>query len=313
MLETQQLTWSSVKTRLDQLKWLQRFVDQRGDVGPVLVTDIADLRDYTRAFAAALRDHVVLSGRTKGKPLSKNVRRSTMVALEQFFRHMYDHREKAAQVLDEHRWLKLEPLHTVVFLPSDKPRLTNMVPDDKVLQPTVLSQIITGSELLGRPVAEGGLGDIQAFHALALLVRTGRRMNEVLMMDFDPLLPLMGARLDDETDLDDGALIARLRYQLTKIESSEISPTIPVDAEIVRIVLAQQEVAREIMRRHGSTAEPKYLFLRTRTNRLGTFPVRSGNLHEQVERIGKGPRPARQPWRSGTHHEDPSVPPHKGH
>lgn len=75
--------------------------------------------------------------------------------------------------------------------------------------------IAAGSGALAAPKAEGGLDDRQAFHALMLLIRTGRRMNEVLMMDFEPLLPLLTAGKEDSQEPD--GFVARLRYQQTKI------------------------------------------------------------------------------------------------
>jgi hypothetical protein len=45
-------SWSTVKSRLDGLKWLQRYLDQTGDQGPSLTTDANDLRGYVLGFAA---------------------------------------------------------------------------------------------------------------------------------------------------------------------------------------------------------------------------------------------------------------------
>ena len=42
--------------------------------------------------------------------------------------------------------------------------------------------------MLGDPVGEGGLGDEQAVRALTLLVRTARWLNEILLLDLDPLI-----------------------------------------------------------------------------------------------------------------------------
>jgi hypothetical protein len=81
-----------------------------------------------------------------------------------------------------------------------------------VLEDRVMSEI---AELLARRKAEGGLSDLQAFHVLALLLRTGRRVNEILMMDFEPLLPLIGP--PDQDDRVEGGFVSRPRYQQTKI------------------------------------------------------------------------------------------------
>ena len=70
-----------------------------------------------------------------------------------------------------------------------------------------------------------------------------------------------------------------MRYQQTKIESIFLN-SIPVDAEVVAIIKAQQQVARDFMSAMGSPdVEPRYLFLRTRINRRGTAPYSLPTMH----------------------------------
>lgn len=159
-----------------------------------------------------MRAHIVTVGPTKGQPLGSTVWRQTMVTVEQFYRFMYDHRTEAAQVLDERRWLRLGTEHTVLFRPEDKPRFSNKHNPNMVLEDDVVTAIASGAELLATPVDEGGIGDLQAFHAMLLLLRTGRRVNEVLLMDFDPLVPLVGASTTPLTDVTSDTIVARLRY-----------------------------------------------------------------------------------------------------
>lgn len=273
-LETERYSWSTVKTRLDGLKWLQGYLDQTGDSGPGLTTDPDALRPFIRGFLATIRSHVVTSGPRKGKPLSGNPHRAILTTVEQFYAWMYDNRTEAAATLNEPRWLALGPAHGTLFRHGDKPRLTNKKGEDMVLEDHVVSQIAEGAELLALPKAEGGLGDLSAFHALMLLIRTGRRVNEVLMMDFDPLLPLVGARNTNES-----GLVARMRYQQTKVQSGNAN-TIPVDAEIVAIIRAQQTVAKERLTSLGVTdRDPRYLFPRQIQNRNGQHPYSSTSLH----------------------------------
>jgi len=149
-----------------------------------------------------------------------------------------------------------------LFRPGDKPRLTNKKAEDMVLEDEVVAQIARGAELLVLPKAEGGLGDASAFHALMLLIRTGRRINEVLLMDFHPLLPLVGQR--PSVDGQDEVMVARMSYRQTKVQSLQPA-TIPVDAEVVAIIHAQQEVSRRFADRMRLTSQdPRYLFLRER-------------------------------------------------
>jgi integrase len=279
------MSWSSARTRYENLKWLQRHLDQRADEGPCLTTDPHQLRPFIRSFCEMLLTHRVPEGRPNaGQPIVKNSRRQIMVGIEQFYRWMYDHRDEAAAI---HPGLAmLRPEHCVLFRPDDKPRLTNKKSDDMVLDDDVVQRIAEGCDLLARPRSEGGCGDIQAFHALMLLIRTGRRLNEVLMMDFDPLIPLHRPPDSPATgsqQLED--FVARMRYQQTKIESN-LPSSIPVDAEVVTIIRAQQQVARDFMAAMGSPGtQPGYLFLRTRINRNGTASYPMSTMHGRLKEL----------------------------
>src|SRR5205823_2749687 len=99
------------------------------------------------------------------------------------------------------------------------------------------SQIMAGLGLLGASAEEGGLGDEQAMRILMLLARTGRRINEVCMLDWDPLLALDNPPTVGDAD----GFAARLRYQQTKIHGAP--DTILIDKETVAIIRAQQQWA----------------------------------------------------------------------
>lgn len=282
-LTTERYSWSTIKSRLDALKWLQRYIDTTADQGPCLTTDPHRLRGFIRGFCDMLLAHRIESGPRAGRPLAKNPRRQIMTAIEQFYQFMYDHRDEAATELGISAWATLRPEHCVLFRPEDKPRLTNVKAHDMVLEDGVMQQIAEGSGLLAQPVQEGGLGDLQAFHIMMLLLRTGRRANEVLMMDFDPLEPML--RNSAAGDPDGAGFVARMRYQQTKIESN-LAPTIPVDEEIVTIIRAQQKHAREMMAHFGNPdVTPKYLFLRTTRNRLGDKPYPLPTMHLRFSRL----------------------------
>ncbi|MGP5268552.1 tyrosine-type recombinase/integrase [Brachybacterium alimentarium] len=279
-LETERHCWSTLKTRLDGLKWLQRYLDDVGDTGPTLVAETDELRSFIRGFLTALRSHKVTSGPRVGQPLAANPHRAIMTTIEQFYTWMYDNRIDAAVVLDESRWATLTSAHSVLFRPGDKPRLTNKRSEDMVLEDDVVARIAEGAELLALAKSEGGLGDLAAFHALMLLIRTGRRINEVLMMDFEPLLPLVGAQ-----DADESALVARMRYQQTKVQTGQPN-SIPVDAEVVAIIRAQQVEARRHMSSMGWTdRDPRYLFPRPTQNRNGAHPYSTATLHSVLARL----------------------------
>lgn len=286
-LATGTMSWSSVLTRLDNLKWLQRYIDQRGDQGPCLTADPHALRPFIRGFCEMLLSHRISAGQQNaGKLLGKNPRRQIMVTIERYYQWMYDHRLEAAR--QDSQWGALRPEHCVLFRPEDKPRLTNKKDtEDMFLEDNVVRQIAEGCDLLAKPKRDGGLGDIQAFHALMLLIRTGRRINEVLMMDFDPLVPLRRAAGPEDQTEDQDAFVARMRYQQTKIESAQPS-SIPVDTEIVTIIKAQQEFARNFMATMGNPeVVPRYLFLQTVTNRNGTHPYPMASLHGRLKKLAE--------------------------
>ena len=78
-----------------------------------------------------------------------------------------------------------------------------------------------------------------------------------------------------------------MRYQQTKIESN-LSNSIPVDAEVVAIIKAQQQVARDFMAAMGSPeTEPRYLFMRTRINRRGTAAYSMATMHLRLKQLAE--------------------------
>lgn len=285
-LSTERYVWTSVKSRLDHLKWFQWYIDQAGCSGPELVSDPEQLRPWLRGFRDSLRDHTVMSGPNKGGKLCKNGLRQPLITVETFYRWMFDNRHEAAELLGDPRWKLLGAQHTVLFTPEDKPRGVNKLPDDMALEDEVVSQIAAGSGLLADPKTEGGIGDVQAFHALMLLIRTGRRMNEILMMDFDPLRPLLPSSTQTQQDAEGNGFVARMAYQQTKIISTQPA-VIPVDQEIVDIIRAQQQWAREFIAAQGApeSTDPRYLFVQTKMNRLGLRPFSSATLHMRLRRL----------------------------
>lgn len=139
-LETERYTWSTLKTRLDGLKWLQRHLNDVGDVGPRLVlTGISCGR--SSAGSSPVSAHVITQGPRAGQSLAANPHRQILITIEYFYAWMYDNRADAAAVLGDPRWLKLGPEHGALFRPGDKPRLSNKRSEDMVLEDEVMSQI----------------------------------------------------------------------------------------------------------------------------------------------------------------------------
>ena len=131
-LTTERYTWSTLRSRVDGLKWLQRYIDVTGDEGPSLTTDPHRLRGFIRGFCDMLLAHRIEAGPRAGKPLAKNPRRAIMTTIEQFYQFMYDNRDEAVTELGIPDWAALRPEHCVLFRPEDKPRLTNVKASDMV-------------------------------------------------------------------------------------------------------------------------------------------------------------------------------------
>ena len=128
----------------------------------------------------------------------------------------------------------------------------------------------------GTPRQIKGLGDEQAMRAFLLAIATGRRINEILMMDFAPLSPVPG--LDVSQAGQDGGPAARLRYQQTKIAGAP--QAILVGADVVAIVTEQQEFARALVRASDpATADPPYLFLAWQANTARARHYRASTLN----------------------------------
>ena len=84
------------------------------------------------------------------------------------------------------------------------------------------------------------------------------------MMDFDPLIPIPGV---DPAAVPEGGMVARLRYQQTKIDGAP--ETILVGANVVQIIREQQAWVRERWKL-GPDETVRYLFPKLAGNRKGT-------------------------------------------
>ncbi|MCD9145870.1 tyrosine-type recombinase/integrase [Streptomyces albireticuli] len=260
-LEREVYTWTTVRDRRYNLKWFQRYVDAVGCDGPHLVDDPNRLGTWIQDFRQWLRKQKVEQpGPRKGQLLGETPRRAAMTALEQLYRFMF---AEGAATIGNDDWNRLGPQHAVLFRYGEKPVGPKAPPPELILSDAVISRIAEHSEVIARPVDEGGLGDEQLLRILGLLIRTGRRLNEVAMLDFDPLIAIPFADPDGH--------VARLRYQQTKIDTGD--PTILVDQEIVDLIRQQQGYARNFMAEQGRPGvEPKYLFLAKKQNRNGERP-----------------------------------------
>ncbi|SHN37542.1 tyrosine-type recombinase/integrase [Actinacidiphila paucisporea] len=259
-LERGVYTWSTAFTRQVNLSWFQRYLDAAGCDGPHLVDDQRQLGRWVQGFRQWLNQQRCTGGVNKGALLGQIQRRAAMTGLEQLYRFLFEERQEAAEALSEPRWLRLGPQHTVLFRYGDKPTGPKAPPPDAVLSDAVISRIAEHSGLLAQPKDEGGFDDEQLVRIVGLLIKTGRRISEITLLDFDPIVAIAFPDPDGH--------VARLRYQQTKIITDE--NTILIDQETLDLVREQQKYARAFMAdQNRAGVAPKYLFLGERNNRIG--------------------------------------------
>ncbi|MGH3406038.1 MAG: hypothetical protein ACRDRJ_26595 [Streptosporangiaceae bacterium] len=264
-LETGTLTWTSLHGRVQAATVFDAFLAGRETHGPQLAGDPGQLRVLMLEFLGHLKARRSARGPTIGQPVSASHVKQTAGAIEQFYQFMHDNKDAAAAALADPGWLRLGPQHTVFFRRGELPRPKLADPDGQVIGDAAMSQIMAEIGALGAPAGQDGFDDEQGMRIMMLQVRLGRRINELCLLDRDPLLPFTGP---DRADGDPGAFTARLRYQQTKIDGGP--DTVPVDAEIVAIIRAQQDWADRWLTAHAAPGvRPRYLFLASMKNRHG--------------------------------------------
>jgi integrase len=269
-LERGVYTWSTAQTRQHGLVWFQRYLDLTGCAGPHIRDDQHDLGRWVQGFRRWLGTQKATTGPNKGSTLGATQRRAAMTAPEQLYRFLFHEQQAAAHDLREPRWLRLGLQHAMLFRFGDKPTGPKAPPPDAVLSDSLISRIAQHSALLAVPKAEGGFGEEQLVRILGLLIKTGRRIREITMLDFDPLMAIPFP--------DPNGHVARLRYQQTKIITDD--NTILVDQEVVDLIREQQRFALTFMAEQGKPGvRPKYLFLGRSNNRNGDRPYPMSKVH----------------------------------
>jgi len=288
-LSTGLLSWSSLPGYLSYLgRHFAAFLAAEGIDDPDLAAGPeAGIRPVALRLAAWLRQQRTRSGRPLAPPTIGLIQ--TTVA--GFYAFMADRRAEAAQELAEPRWARLTDAHARWWRPGEiagSGRYHGPA-EGNYIDAAALSRIAEHVEILGLPrgqaktvVVNGtprqvrGLGDEQAMRAFLLAIATGRRINEILMMDFAPLSPVPG--LDAAKAAQEGGPAARLRYQQTKIAGAPRA--ILVGADVVAIVAEQQYFARALVRAGDPAApDPPYLFLAWQANTAGARHYRANTLN----------------------------------
>jgi integrase len=281
-LETGALSWGTAQLRVDTLVAFDAFLADRDVPGPWLADEPTEVRMLMLDYLGHIRARrIQRPGPRQGQPLSRSRISALLCGVEQLYAFMHDNRDSAVAALSEPGWRRLGPHHAVFFRRGEKPSRLRRTREADVIDPDAFSQIIAGIGVLAAPAEEGGLGDEQAMRILMLLARTGRRVNEICLLDQDPLLAL--DRPPSATDAD--GFVARLHYQQTKIHGAP--DTILVDQETVAIIRAQQQWADEALTDRGPITAPKYLFLAARRNRNGDRPYSSGRLRQLLTELAR--------------------------
>jgi integrase len=280
-LETGLLRWSSLGQRVFALSVLDAFLAGRGISEPRLALDPARVRQLMLDFLGHVRASQASRGPTAGQPISAAHAKTVLVHVEQFYLFMHDHKDAATAATAEPGWRELGAGHAGFYRNRELPRPARRDPAADLIDDTAIAKIMAGIGLLGDPPGDGGLDDPQAMRIMMLQARLGRRINEILMLDPDPLLPLTAS---PGAAREPGAMTARLRYQQTKIDGAP--DTILVDAEIVAIIQAQQEWATTWLREHAAPgARPRYLFLGLLFNRNADRPYLAATLHKALTEL----------------------------
>jgi integrase len=104
----------------------------------------------------------------------------------------------------------------------------------------------------------------------------------------DWLLPIPGIATEDHDESSPDAIVAKLRFQQTKIEGAP--NTIFVDSEIVAIVRAQQQWVHAHVRallRDQTAPPPRYLFLAVARNHRGRHSYPKTTLTLRLKQLGE--------------------------
>ena len=286
-LETGLLRWPTIRQRLGSLTIFSQFIAKRGIDEPVLCSDPTDLRLLALDFLAAVKQRRATAGPYRGQLIRGATVHNILTDVEQFYAWIADHKLEAARALGDRRWEQLGDQHTRLWRQGEKPPVPRGPDDDVYFDDHTMAQLMRHAGVLGAPKDEGGLGDEQAMRILMLLARTGRRVSELLLLDFDPLLPITGLAAEGAEN-DPDAVVAKLRFRQTKIDGAP--DTIFIDQEVVAIIRAQQQWAHDHVRsllRDQAAPPPGYLFLSISRNNRGRHPYPRTTLRGRMEQLGE--------------------------
>ena len=285
------MAWSTLPGYRTYLgSYFSEFLLGAGIDHPCLASSETELRAVALSLLSYLRGR---RGRRGGRSLSRTSVGLAQSAVQGFYLFIADHRYEAANALGEPRWSELTDAHARLWRAGEFVRRDRGTGPADYIDPEALGRIVSHLDILALPrdqtktvIVDGerrevaGRGDPQAMRAFLLEVLTGRRINEILVIDPEPLIPLPG--IDADAEHDPEAFVARLRYRQTKIGGAP--DTILVEREVVNIVTEQQRWLQEHLAamNPASPPEPRYLFVAWQSNRKGTQPYSAHTLRDRL-------------------------------
>jgi integrase len=287
-LESGQLTWSSAAPSHVFASRFSEFAVSRGLDHPALVSDPAGLRPLMLDFRVFLRQwkRRATGAKELGGPLDDRSVACTERVIGNFYRAMHDYKADVAAAVGDDRWLELTDAHARLYRPGEvfTERVIKQADERNYISDADLSKMLACIELLGMPRGQSmtitrdgrgtdvaGSGQPATMRAWLIQALTGRRASEILLMDFDPLSPVPGI---DPAEVPDGGMVARLRYQQTKVDGAPM--TILVGADVVQIIREQQDWVRQRWNL-GPDGTARYLFPRLTGNRKATRAWETGH------------------------------------
>jgi integrase len=295
-LERGMLAWTSLPGYRTYLGgYFSEFLLGVGIDDPRLALSEAELRGVALGFLSHLRGR---RSRRGGGPLSLVSVGLSQSAVASFYLFMADHRHEAAKALGEPRWSELSDAHARLWRAGEFVRRDRRAGPVDYIEPEALGRIVNHLDILalGRDQTKtvmvdgerreiSGRGDPQAMRGFLLEVLTGRRINEILLIDPEPLIALPG--IDAGAEHDPDAFVARLRYRQSKIAGAP--DTILVEREVVNIIREQQRWLAERLAASnpGSPPAPRYLFIAWQSNRLGAQPYSANTLRTLLRGLAR--------------------------
>jgi len=284
------------------------------DIQPKLVeSPKEDLRHFLHDFVGYLSRRTVAKGSRKGEPVGPATVALAQTVMSSFYRFMFSRRVDASRILDEPRWEDLDLAHLDLWPADQRMRRDTVHRTDRGAQlaPALAGPLIKNIDVLGLPaeyrrrvefgagpVDLVGLGDSQALRAFLIMVLTGLRASEVLLLDQEPVAPFDDgrARVDPpRLDRTGQTPVALLRYRPTTTIQEEFK-TLPVGPSLVAIIREQQawisgQQHREIDTHNIDTTDSlRFLFMRLLGNLRGRKHYSPAVLTERLRALAKALR-----------------------